>query len=329
MGKGRGSRGAARARRGLSGKGNGHGQPSPPSHPAPAQTSTDKRGWFLACPCIPKGSAKPQNSIWWSQCYKGMLEKCKLCGAKWQTVADRQGYLLPTVQRQPLPGQIAQDSSTAQAPKSNAKLPTGADGNSTRPVTLMDFLRGIPLPTPASPPAPVVPLPPNGTIIAPPPPPGAAEFPPLPTQSKPATEIDMFSELLQQFAGEGCSQWEAMAKASAAMPARLEAQKSQAPPQPNQRAPPVLVPLTQFNQMGTNVAYLEKTVVEKRKAMEAKEHELKQATRNYEDVLKKLADARVDYEFQVQLRAEAARPAEPAGPPAPNSDQANASSHPI
>ena len=138
----------AGARRGASGKGQGRriGQPNPANKtPIPDPT---KRGWFLCCPCIPKGGPKPQISIWWSQTYKGMQETCHNCGAKWSTVAERQGFQLPTVQRQPLPGQAVQPRAKAGAAgkPNNAK---GVGGAQPRAPVLADFIKGVLPPSPA------------------------------------------------------------------------------------------------------------------------------------------------------------------------------------
>ena len=74
----------------------------------------------------------------------------------------------------------------------------------------------------------------------------------------------MLVGLAQQYAGEGLSTYEALAKAATEMPERIKAeqQKRQSPvPRPTQ-----LVSLQQFSQMGENVAYLEGVSVNKLKA---------------------------------------------------------------
>ena len=67
--------------------------------------------------------------------------------------------------------------------------------------------------------------------------------------------------------------------------------------------------------MGSSVAYLERTMHSKQQAVDAKKRELEQAERNYKDVLLKWGEARDAYKRQVQLRAEADRPSEPAPEP--------------
>ena len=94
------------------------------------------------------------------------------------------------------------------------------------------------------------------------------------------------------------------------MPERIAARKAQVPVTP----PLVMVSLDQFNQMGSNVAYLERTTHSKQTAVDTKRRELEQAERNYKDVLLKWGEARDAYKVQVQLRAQADRPKQPESP---------------